>query len=135
MTYFELYEQALHKLNYEGGTVAEFQKMIEPLNQEIPEKKMKSPEELYRDIVEKFSEEIEDSHKSKTIKFFHDWIPVEDQVPDVSKTYIVTVEYQAETKFSSVLSAYWNNHYRLWLLPLNYPGKVVAWLPIGVYND
>lgn len=37
MTYKELYEKALWKVEHDEITLGEFEKMIEPLNKEIPE--------------------------------------------------------------------------------------------------
>ena len=133
MTYFELYEKALHKLNYEGGTVAEFQKMIEPLNQEIPEKKMKSPEELYTEVVEKFHNDEDKKSTCKVIKFSHAWIPVTQELPSIPGQYVVTISYH-RWKHRSVTTAVWNPLMNKWIFPVS-DAKVLAWLPIGIYEN
>lgn len=133
MTYFELYEQALHKLNYEGITIAEFEQMIKPLKQEIPEKKRKSPEELYQEIASN----ADKKYTKKIIKFDHTWIPVEKELPDKSGYYVVTISH-FESYVGDIIhpyKAYWNTEESRWNVygGFNYP-KVLAWLPIEPYN-
>lgn len=128
MTYFELYEQALYKMNYEGLSFADFQKMIEPLSQEIPERnKMKSPEELYDGIVENVHK------KDKIIKFVHDWIPVKRELPEKAGMYVVTIYYD-DINNVSVTMAVWDTKYQKFLTPMYYSNaRVVAWLPLAPY--
>lgn len=81
--------------------------MIEPLNREIHEKKkMKSPEELCKEVADKYSQrsEQEGRKKDKIIKFVHDWIPVERELPETTGLYTITLHYDKIERSSVTMS-------------------------------
>lgn len=134
MTYFELYEQAIHKLNCGSITFEEFQKMVEPLNREIPDTDSDDTDELCKELIKKFFNEHLDN-KNSLADNCCGWISVDDDIPTKAQTYVVAVKYRTNPSFITVQSAYFDTHFMRWLLPLNYPAEVVAWLPVGVYEE